>query len=588
MRVLYCKYPVISSQNPIAVPPIRIFLLVVFAALLIASCREPQPFAYSIQQSLITDTASVVSAHPLASDVGLAILKEGGNAIDAAIAVQFALAVVYPRAGNIGGGGFMVIRTLDGDLAALDYREKAPAAAQHDMYLDEDGNVADGLSTKGHLASGVPGTVSGMVQAHERYGRLPWASLVLPAVKLAREGYQLSPTEAQRLNDFAAAFREFNTTASPFLLERDWVAGDMLVQEDLANTLQRIADQGREGFYSGETATFIVEEMQQGKGLITAADLQAYKAEWREPIVGQYRDYRIISMPPPSSGGIALMQLLKMTDPYDLEKKGFQSVASVHTMVEAMRRVYADRAMHLGEMDFYEVPIDTLLNDGYLARRMASFRPDTVTRSDSIQAGNFRVALESFETTHTSIVDGAGNAVSVTTTLNSNFGSKVIVDGAGFFLNNEMDDFSAKPGVPNQFGLLGAEANAIAPGKRMLSSMTPTIVEKNGELFMVLGAPGGSTIITAVYQVLVNVTDYGMTIDSAVVAPRFHHQWLPDEIMVEPGAIDSLVRIQMEAMGHTFNEVSRMAVVKAILRLPDGRLKGAGDPRNPDDDVAGY
>lgn len=553
------------------------------------ACRTvPPKVDYTATKSMQYDSAAVVTAHPLASDVGIEILQQGGNAVDAAVAVQFALAVVYPRAGNLGGGGFMVVREKDGTPYALDYREKAPLAADRDMYLDSLGGVVDGLSRNGHLAAGVPGTVAGMVAAHERLGQIKdWSALVAPAIRLAEEGFALSETEAARLNRFRTAFSEHNDTPSPFIQDT-FLTGQVLVQSELAKSLRRIAQQGKAGFYTGPTAEAIVAEMEAGNGIMTLEDLRAYEAIWRESITTQYKDYRLISMPPPSSGGIALAQLLEMVELYPLRDYGFHSTTAVHLMVEAERRAYADRAAYLGDADFYEVPTDTLLHEAYLKRRMADFQSGQASISDSIQAGGMNLGKESFETTHTSIVDAEGNAVSVTTTLNSNYGCKVWVDGVGFFLNNEMDDFSAKPGVPNQFGLIGAEANAIAPGKRMLSSMTPTIVERDGDLFLVLGAPGGSTIITAVFQVFLNVAEFDQTLEEAVNAGRFHHQWLPDEIMVERGTLPDSVRQKLEAMGHQFRDIERMAVIKAIQRLPDGQLRAVGDFRNPDDDVSGY
>ncbi|HMO41019.1 MAG TPA: gamma-glutamyltransferase [Saprospiraceae bacterium] len=559
-------------------------------ALLLGSmaCRPTLPAGtYNATKSLVADQAMVVSPHPIASEIGVAILKKGGNAVDAAIAVQFAIAVCYPRAGNIGGGGFMVIRQQDGTTDALDYREKAPLKAHRDMYLDSLGNVVEGLSTGGHLAAGVPGTVAGLLAAHERYGRLPLRELIQPAIQLASTGYAITETEANRLQNFQEAFRQHNDTPNPFI-KNNWQTGDRLIQPELAQTLLRIQQQGRAGFYEGPTADAIVAEMQSGNGIISYEDLKNYAPAWRQPLVGNYKDYRVISMPPSSSGGVALLQMLGMVESFPLSEMGFHSPAAVHLMAEAERRAYADRAEHLGDSDFYQVPINLLIDEAYLQNRMSDFSANAATVSDLISAGNFNVVKEHFETTHTSVVDAEGNAVSVTTTLNSNFGCKVWVDGAGFFLNNEMDDFSVKPGVPNQFGLVGAEANAIAPSKRMLSSMTPTIIEKNGAVFMVIGAPGGSTIITAVFQVFLNVVEFGMPLDEAVHAGRFHHQWLPDQIMVEKTALDSLTRQTLTSMGHTFREVNSMAVIKAIQRLPDGRLHGAGDPRNPDDTATGY
>lgn len=564
---------------------------ILFSALLSMSlvcCRSGQE-SYHIVQHMVADSAAVAAEHPLAAEVGVKILRAGGNAIDAAIASQFALAVVHPRAGNIGGGGFMVLRMADGQTAALDYRETAPAAAHRDMYLDSLGNVIDTLSKVGHLAVGVPGTVAGLEAAFQRFSKLKdWPALLAPAIELAEKGFRITASEADRLNQYRDAFIHHNVDGKPFVKEKPWKAGDLLVQPELAETLRRISSQGSAGFYKGRTAELIVEEMKRGGGLITLEDLENYKPVWKEPIQCTYRNYRVITMPPSSSGGIVLCQLLGMLEEFSLRQMGFQKAPSVHAIVEAERRAYADRAKYLGDDAFYPVPVERLLSKEYLRKRMADFDPQRATPSQLVGADSFQLKVEHFETTHTSIVDAEGNAVAVTTTLNLNYGSKVLVHGAGFFLNDEMDDFSVKPGVPNYFGLIGAEANAIAPGKRMLSSMTPTIVEKDGELFLVLGAPGGSTIITAVLQTMLNVTEYDMPIAEAVAAPRFHHQWLPDEIRVEPDAIDTLERKKLWDMGHVLRSVSRMALVKAVMRLPDGRLAAAADPRNPDDHVEGY
>ncbi|MEO0876464.1 MAG: gamma-glutamyltransferase, partial [Bacteroidota bacterium] len=503
------------STKPTIVPIFQILVVLLLISGLLGSCKQEALVSYEADQSEYYEEAAVVTGHPLASDVGRDILAKGGNAVDAAVAVQFALAVVYPRAGNIGGGGFMVYRAADGTVSALDYREKAPAKASRDMYLDSLGDPIKGLSTKGHLAAGVPGTVAGMEGAHNQYGDLPWATVLQPAIDLARGGYTISETEANRLNQFQEDFTKYNDESCAFV-KAQWSTGDVLQQLDLAATLERIRDQGSAGFYQGETAQKIVAEMESGDGFITEEDLANYEASWREPVVGTYDNYKLISMPPSSSGGVALLQMLGMVEDYPLGDYEFQSTAATHLMVEAERRAYADRAEYLGDSDFYPVPIDSLIDKAYLQNRMADFSAEQASTSDSLAAGDFTNTKESFETTHTSIVDKDGNAVSITTTLNSNFGCKVVVDGAGFFLNNEMDDFSIKPGTPNQFGLVGAEANAIAPGKRMLSSMTPSIIEKDGELFLVLGAPGGSTIITAVFQVFVNVAEFGMPLDSAV------------------------------------------------------------------------
>lgn len=577
----------ISRSNLLVFKKVTLAFFLLFIG--ISACRQAEKTTtYAIEKSVVADNAMIVSAHPLASEVGRDILKQGGNAVDAAVAVQFALAVVYPRAGNIGGGGLMVIREANGTATTLDYREKAPASASRDMYLDSLKNVVEGLSTAGHLASGVPGTPAGMWAAHQKYGKLDWAKLVQPAVELAKKGYYISATEANRLNKFEEAFRTNNTQPTVFIKDEKWAVGELLQQSDLAASLNRVREDGRDGFYTGKTAELIVAEMQRGNGIISLEDLKNYDAKWREAITTDYKNYRLISMPPPSSGGVAVAQMLEMIEPYPLADYGFQSKAAIHLMVEAERRAYADRAKFLGDTDFYPVPIDSLMQADYLKERMADFSPTEASVSDSIASGDFKITLESFETTHTSVVDEAGMAVSVTTTINSNFGNKVVVGGAGFFLNNEMDDFSAKPGVPNQFGLLGAEANAIAPNKRMLSSMTPTIIEKDGKLFMVLGAPGGSTIITAVFQTFVNVAEFGMPLDEAVWAGRFHHQFYPDAIWVEKDILNTAMRDSLKAMGHAFEERDYMAVIKAIQVLPDGKLHGVGDKRNPDDAAVGY
>jgi gamma-glutamyltranspeptidase/glutathione hydrolase len=526
----------------------------------------------------------VVCPHPLASEAGVQILRAGGNAIDAAIAIQFAMAVVYPRAGNLGGGGFMLIRSAAGDYSALDYREKAPAAAHRDMYLDKQGNPLLALSQNGHLAAGVPGTPAGMVTAHQKYGTLPFKTLIQPAIELAEKGFPISAAEATRLNQVQTDLQQLNTAPNVFQ-KAAWKEGDLLVQKDLARALIRIKHRGYNGFYRGKTARLLHEEMKRGGGIICRQDLRAYSAAWRAPVSGYYKNYRVVSMPPPSSGGIALLQMLKMVENHPLGSYGFHSEKAVHLMAEASRRAFADRAEHLGDSDFYPVPLDTLLDSTYITRRMANFSVAAATPSNTIGAGKFQLTKEHFETEHTSVTDAEGNAVAVTTTLNSNYGSKVVVGGAGFFLNNEMDDFSIKPGIPNQFGLVGAEANAIQPGKRMLSSMTPTIVEKDGKLCLVLGAPGGSTIITAVFQVILNVLEFNLELPDAVKAGRFHHQWLPDQILVEDGALSIEVQKALEEKGHHFKEIRYMAVIKAIQRMADGRLIGAADIRNPDDDA---
>lgn len=527
----------------------------------------------------------VVSAHPLASEVGLEVLKSGGNAVDAAVAVQFTLSVVYPEAGNLGGGGFMVLFRPGEGARALDFREKAPLLASENMYLDKDGQVLPMASTIGHLAAGVPGSVDGMVRAHARYGRLDWEFLLQHAIRLAQDGFILTEKAAAALNSRSSDFRKANTRSTALVRAVGWKPGDRLVQKHLAATLQRIARYGREGFYSGETARLLLEEMQRGGGLITQGDLDSYASLWREPIQGAYRGYQVFSMPPPSSGGVALLQLLALAEKGIGQPGQLDQASYMHALAEAERRAYADRAHYLGDPDFVEVPVKELANDRYLMSRWLDFREDTVTPSTAIPAGKVPLT-ESEQTTHFSIVDKDGFAVSVTTTLNSDFGSKVVVGGAGFLLNNEMDDFSVKPGVPNQFGLVGAQANAIAPGKRMLSSMTPTILCRDGKPVLVLGSPGGATIITSVLQVIMNVVDRGFVLSEAVTLPRFHHQWRPDTLWIEQGFPDSVLHV-LRSKGHKVIPRSPIGRVDAIWIAPDGRLHGAADPRG-DDHAVGF
>lgn len=546
-------------------------------------CKSSYPvtgYESSIQKKAIADNGMVVSGHPLASRVGIEILKQGGNAVDASIATQLALAVVYPRAGNIGGGGFMVYRSAAGEINTLDYREKAPAAAFKDMYLDANGNPTR-QSLEGHLASGVPGTIDGHFTAHKKYGKIAFNKLIEPAIKLADKGFAITRDEANRLNSTRSIFEKYNGQNA--LVKKDpWKEGDILIQPELAWTLKQIKAHGREGFYGGVVADKIVAEMKSSNGIISYDDLKNYSSKWRSPIMADYKGFKVISMPPPSSGGIALAQLLKMVEPYPIKEWGHRDIRTIHLMTEAERRAYADRSQYLGDEDYIDVPKDSLLKPNYLKYRMLDFNLEKASESKSIYAGNFKVALEHFETTHLSVVDKDGNAVAVTTTLNGNYGSKVIIDGAGFLMNNEMDDFSAKPGVPNMFGLIGAEANSIQPGKRMLSSMTPTILEKDGKLFMVLGSPGGSTIITAVFQVILNVIEWGMSMSEAVAASRFHHQWLPDEIMMETKSFDDQVQEKLKMMGHKMRDIRSIGLVDAILVTKDGKLEGGADPRSDD------
>lgn len=523
----------------------------------------------------------VVCATPNAARVGLDILKKGGNAVDAAVAVQFALAVSHPEAGNIGGGGFMVYRSAAGGSNTLDFREKAPATATQNMYLNGAGNVIPDKSLYTHQASGVPGSVDGMVEAHRKYGSLKWADLVQPAIDMARNGFKITRRLASALNYAGPQFKKLNAGKTYLLKEGKWNEGDLLVQEDLARTLELIRDKGRDGFYAGVVAGQLVAEMKNGNGIISINDLKNYHSVWRHALTGGYKGYKIITMPPPSSGGIALLQLLHSVEKYPLHGWGHNQDSTLQLMVEAERRVYADRSKYLGDPDFYKVPVDSLINPAYIQLRMKSFNWNAATPSSAIGPGTF-VGYESDQTTHYSIVDKDGNAVAITTTLNDSFGSKIFVKGAGFLLNNEMDDFSAKPGVPNMFGLIGGKANSIQPGKRMLSSMTPTIIEKDGKLFMVVGTPGGSTIITSVFQTILNVIEFNQDMQQAVNSKRVHHQWLPDEVYIEKDALDNNTRNKLQQKGYKIIDRGPSGRVDAILKTNDGYYEGGADPRGDD------
>jgi gamma-glutamyltranspeptidase/glutathione hydrolase len=550
-----------------------------------ADLTLPEAWPFPADQPPVrAEEGMVVSTDAYASEVGVRVLRVGGNAVDAAIATSFALAVVNPEAGNIGGGGFMVIRQADGDIAALDYRERAPMAASRDMYLDENGRLTE-ASVVGHLSVGVPGTVAGLWKAHQRYGTLPWRDLVGPAVELAR-GFQVRGRQARSLAMAEEDLLRFPHTAQTFLPGgRPPAVGDRFAQPELAATLERVGERGRNGFYVGETADLIVAEMERGGGIVTHEDLAGYEAAWREPIEFTYREHTVLSMPPSSSGGATLAAMAKILEGYDLGAMGWHSVRHIHLLSEAWKRAYADRNAYLADPDFVDIPLERMISAEYGEERRSGISMTRATPALEISPG--LGPTDRGETTHLSVVDPAGNAVAVTTTINSFYGSKVTVEGAGFVLNNEMDDFAAQPGSPNQYGLVQGEANAIEPGKRMLSAMTPTIVvDPAGQLLLVLGSPGGATIITNVFQQISNVIDFGMNVRQAVNAPRLHHQHLPDRIEYEPGSLSPEVVVALEAMGHQVEERIRSGAVypyigdvQVIQRTPDGALEAASDPR---------
>jgi gamma-glutamyltranspeptidase / glutathione hydrolase len=540
-----------------------------------------KPF-FSDKKGVFAKNGMVATAHADASKAGVEILQQGGNAVDAAVATHFALAVVFPFAGNLGGGGFAVIRTKNGEAHTLDFREKAPLKAHRDMYLDKDGNVIQGLSLQGHLASGVPGSVDGMVEMHKKFGKLPWEKLLEPAIRLAENGVILTEREALGLNNNTATFKKVNGENLQYFQKPDgskWAKDDILYQKDLAEILKLIQKNKRAGFYEGKAAQLLVDDMAKGGGIITHEDLRKYHSAWRKPIVADYKKYKIITMPPSSSGGVALVQLLRLVEPFPLHSWGWNTAKTTQVMIEAERRVYADRAKWMGDTDFIDVPMDKIISRDYLKQRWADFDSTKATDSKNIKGGSLP-GYESLETTHYSVVDKEGNAVSITTTLNGAYGSKVIVAGAGFLMNNEMDDFSIKAGVPNMFGLLGSKANEIQPEKRMLSSMTPTIVEKDGKLLMVVGTPGGSTIITSVYQTILNVIEHKMTMQQAVNALKFHHQWLPDRTVFEPNAFNEKTLEILRSKGYVMDQQKgTLGRMDCILLHPDGQLEGASDPR---------
>ncbi len=551
--------------------PILLCLAAAWAALSIPSSFAAQVAASRGAHGMVTSTSRLGNA------AAIEVMKSGGNAVDAAVTLGFALAVTYPEAGNVGGGGFAVLRLPSGEVVTLDHRERAPRAATRDMFLDADGQAVAERSLNSHLASGVPGTVDGLLALHDRYGSLPLKQLLAPAIEMARQGVLIEPEQVDRFNDLATRTSHWPATQQKFTQAgQPFVQGDIWKQPHLANTLQTIAEKGRSGFYEGWVAQAIADEMTQGGGLISLEDLRDYQSIWRAPIHTVYRGFDVWSMGPPSSGGVLIAQILHMLEPHDLSSMGWGSARLAHLVVEAERRAYADRAEHLGDPDFWPVPVATLTDPEYARARMRDFDPERASLSLEIGAGQGLV--ESENTTHYGLIDKNGLMVAITTTLNSSFGSELVIPETGVLMNNEMDDFSAQPGVPNQFGLLGAEANAIEPEKRMLSSMTPTLVTRNGEPFLITGSPGGSTIITTVLQVLMNVIDHKMPLAEAVGLPRFHHQWFPDAIQFGPRALSPDTLDLLQAKGHKLAPRSEIGDANSIL-IKDGTYWGVKDPR---------